>query len=114
MKSAVAFKRNAFRLSPLIVALLCAPLALSAATVKDASWGKDPAGNPVELYTVTTPHAEVKLSTYGARIVSIRVPNREGTMGNVVLGFDSVDGYFSGRSSAMGATIGRFANRIAG
>lgn len=96
------------------IALLCAPLALAAATVTDEPWGKTPSGDAVSLYTITAPHAEVKLSTYGARIVSIRVPNAQGAMGDVVLGFDSVDGYLTGRTSVMGATVGRFANRIAG
>lgn len=80
----------------------------------EAPWGKTTAGTSIELYTIAAPHAEVKIATYGARIVSIRVADRQGNLGNVVLGFDSVDGYFNGRTSAMGATIGRFANRIAG
>jgi aldose 1-epimerase len=98
----------------LAAAILFVPLALSAATVTEAAWGNGAAGDPVALYTITSPHAEVKISTYGARIVSLRVPNAQGKLGNVVLGFDSVDGYLSGRTSAMGSTIGRFANRIAG
>ncbi len=88
--------------------------ALAATSVTQAAWGKDSAGEAVDLYTVTSPQAEVKISTYGARIVSLRVPDRQGKMGNVVLGFDSVEGYLTPRGSAMGATIGRYANRIAG
>lgn len=94
--------------------LLSAPFAFAAATVTHASWGKDSAGNPVELYTIALSHAEAKISTYGARIVSIRVPDRNGKMANVVIGYDSVEAYFNGRTSVIGATVGRYANRIAG
>jgi aldose 1-epimerase len=109
-----SIKRTSLRTLPLTAALLSAPLLLSAASVMQAPWGKTVAGDPVVLYTITSLHSEVKISTYGARIVSIRVPDRQRKLGDVVLGFDSVDGYFSGRTSVMGATIGRFANRIAG
>jgi aldose 1-epimerase len=109
-----ANKGGFFRTLALTAALVFAPLAVSAATVTEAPWGKTAAGDPVALYTITARRAEVKISTYGARIVSVRVPDRQGNLGNVVVGFDSVDGYFSGRTSVTGATIGRFANRIAG
>jgi aldose 1-epimerase len=88
--------------------------AMHAVTVTSQPWGKDPAGNAVDLYTLKDANAEVQLTTYGARIVSIRVPDRTGQMSNVVLGSDNVDGYTAGRNPYMGATIGRFANRIAG
>ena len=89
----------------------CIQPAVSAATVTHAAWGQDAAGAPVELYTIASAKAEVKVTTYGARIVSIRVPNRKGEMGDVVLGHDSVQGYMNG-GAVMGATIGRYANRI--
>ena len=96
------------------LAWLLAPIGLSAATVTSAPWGKDSAGDPVDLYTITLPHAEVKVTTYGARIVSISVPDRDGKIASVVIGYDSVDGYLNGRTSIMGSTVGRYANRIAG
>ena len=83
-------------------------------TVTRTSWGKDANGTPVELFTITAPNIEVKLATYGARIVSIRVPNRTGQMSNVLVGPDSLAGFLENRTSVMGATIGRYANRIAG
>ena len=94
--------------------LLLMPLASNAATVTSAPWGKDSSGNAVDLYTITAPNAEVKVTTYGARIVSVRVPDRQGDMGDVVIGYDSVDQYLNGFASVMGATVGRYANRIAG
>ncbi|SEM30619.1 aldose 1-epimerase [bacterium A37T11] len=54
----------------------------------------------------------VVLTNYGASLVSAVVPDRTGLLGNVVLGFDSLDGYLDD-TCYVGATIGRFANRIA-
>jgi len=82
--------------------------------VTQTSWGKDANGTSVELFTITAPNIEVELATYGARIVSIRVPNRMGQMSNVLVGPDSLAGFLENRTSVMGATIGRYANRIAG
>jgi aldose 1-epimerase len=88
--------------------------ALHAVTVTGEPWGTDRAGNAVELYTLKDVNAEVQLTTYGARIVSIRVPDRTGQMSSVVLGSATLNDYLGGRIPFVGATIGRFANRIAG
>jgi len=55
---------------------------------------------------------EVALTNYGARIVSLLVPNKAGTPVDVVLGFKSIADYLSADEIYHGATIGRFANRI--
>jgi aldose 1-epimerase len=97
------------------ILFFCAQILLATAdTLTRTSWGKDASGADVDLYTITSANAEVKLSTYGARIVSIRVPNREGKLANIIVGRDTLEGYLDDRSSIMGATVGRFANRIAG
>ena len=100
-----------FGLRLAIASLLCVP-SIQAATVSHAPWGKDASGAEVELYTIATKNAEAKITTYGAHIVSLRVPNRKGEMGNVVLGRDNLQFYMSGMGAFMGATIGRYANRI--
>lgn len=56
---------------------------------------------------------KVALTDYGARIVSILVPDRSGKKVDVVLGFDHIDKYVNANECYHGATIGRFANRIA-
>jgi aldose 1-epimerase len=94
--------------------VLLLPLASRGATVTRTSWGKDVSGTSVDLFTITGTHIEVKVASYGARIVSIRVPDRQGQMTNVIVGPDSLEGFLENRSSVMGATIGRYANRIAG
>lgn len=72
-----------------------------------------PDGTPIELFTFTNAHGvEIRAITYGAIIVSVRVPDRRGTLGDIVLGFDTLDGYLT-RSRYFGAVVGRCANRIA-
>src|SRR5687768_9881032 len=55
---------------------------------------------------------EVRAITYGAIITSIKTPDRNGAMGDIVLGFNSLDGYL-GDHPYFGAIIGRYGNRIA-
>ena len=74
-------------------------------------------GTPVEIYSLSDGAVEARISTYGGVVVSLKVPDRPGKAGEVVLGFDDPDGYirnFNGKSDAFfGALIGRYANRIA-
>ena len=57
---------------------------------------------------------EVRLASYGARITSIKVPDRNGAMADVVLGFNTVEPYRSSvKKPYLGATLGRYAGRIA-
>lgn len=104
------------------------PLAVAALTI--SSCGSKPASDvtlsglnpadfktevnnqPVDLYTLTNKAGmEVALTNFGARIVSIMVPDKEGTMRDVVLGFDNANDYVNVPSD-FGAAIGRYANRI--
>ncbi|XP_076393396.1 galactose mutarotase isoform X2 [Megachile rotundata] len=65
----------------------------------------------VRRYTMTNRHrASVQLISWGAGIQSIKVPNRFGILGDVVLGFDDMSGYLEHRY--MGSIIGRVVNRI--
>src|SRR5216683_5755481 len=82
-------------------------------SVQKSAFGKTPEGTEVELYTLTNQKGIVaKVITYGAILTELRVPDRHGKVGNVVLGFDSQDQYVKG-SPFFGATTGRVANRIA-
>ena len=97
--------------------LLAIPISLFAGTVTHVSWGKGPAGEPVELYTITLDKTELKITDYGARIVSMRVPNRDGELGNVIVGPDLLDGFLTDRYAPNGAATYNWphtANRIAG
>jgi len=67
---------------------------------------------PVKLYTLKNESGmEVCITNFGARIVSIMVPDKNGKMTDVVLGFDNIEDYINVPSD-FGATIGRYANRI--
>jgi aldose 1-epimerase len=71
------------------------------------------AGAEVYLYTLTNDLGlEVAIATYGGAIISLKVPDRSGTLGDIVLGFDSLDEYVS-NPLYFGGLIGRYANRIA-
>jgi aldose 1-epimerase len=71
-------------------------------------------GKPVDLYTLRNAAGmQVSVTNYGAKIEQILVPDRRGVLGDVVLGYDSIDGVIGGQPS-MNAFIGRYANRIAG
>ena len=71
-------------------------------------------GKQVDLFTLkNSAGMTVQLTNYGGKVVSILVPDKNGALGDVCLGYESAQGYFEG-SASLGATIGRYANRIAG
>src|SRR5215467_2047658 len=62
--------------------------------ISSEPWGKTGAGEAVELYTLTNAKgAEARIATYGGIVVSLKVPDKTGQIGDIVLGFDSLDGY---------------------
>ena len=71
-------------------------------------------GKATALYTLKNANGmEVCVTNFGGRIVSVMVPDKDGNMVDVVLGFDNIQDYFN-KPSDFGASIGRYANRIAG
>lgn len=78
----------------------------------EAPFGKLPSGEATTLYTLTNANGVVvKVTNFGGVITSINVPDKNGKLGDVVLGFDNVDGYLKNKSF-FGAVIGRYGNRI--
>ena len=76
-------------------------------------WGKTPCGKEINLYTLTNSKgAYVKLSDIGAGVVSVVVPDKDGNMADVALGYPVPESYF-GDGPCSGKIPGRFANRIA-
>lgn len=70
-------------------------------------------GKPVDLFTLRNAKGtEVKISNYGGIVTSFKVPDRNGNMGDVVLGYDNLSDYVK-NSPYFGALIGRYGNRIA-
>ncbi|HEY1657011.1 MAG TPA: aldose epimerase family protein [Candidatus Sulfotelmatobacter sp.] len=97
--------------------MLCSVVMEAKTKVTSESWGKMPDGTAVEIYTLSAGVYEAQIATYGGVLVSFKAPDRNGKVGDVVLGFDGLDGYvanFNGSADAFfGAIIGRYANRLA-
>jgi aldose 1-epimerase len=89
------------------------PISLEAKTqVTKAPFGQTPDGTPVEIYTLKDGTIEARIMTYGAIVVSLRVPDRDGKTADVVLGHDTLQGY-EPNPPYFGAIVGRYGNRIA-
>ncbi|MCR5887579.1 galactose mutarotase [Hymenobacter sp. J193] len=89
----------------------------SAAVPASASFGKTTDGTEVKLYTLTNAHGlKATITNYGGTLTSLLVPDKDGKLGDVVLGFDDVSGYqspaFRKSNPYFGALIGRYGNRI--
>lgn len=102
----------------LAAALLVQPLIFLAvscrteAGITETDFGKLSTGESTTLYTVVNPSgASMQLLDYGARIVSIRVPDRDGKLGDVVVGFGDLEN-FEHKDRFIGPVIGRYGNRI--
>ncbi|MFL1504983.1 aldose epimerase family protein [Pseudomonas sp. O64] len=77
-------------------------------------FGKTNDGTAVEQYILRNSHGmQATVITYGGVLQSLKVPDKNGKVDDVVLGFDDVQGY-QGGTAFFGATIGRFGNRLAG
>ena len=84
-----------------------------ALSVSAAPFGVLPDGSPVTAYTLANRHGmHVKVLDFGAIISELHVPDRDGVLADVVLGFDRIEPYLA-NSAFLGALIGRFGNRIA-
>jgi aldose 1-epimerase len=111
--------KNIFLHLLLLALFVCAAFGQEATPSKNKlqvhkeAFGKTGDGRPVDLYTLTNSKGmEVRAMTYGGIIVSIRVPDKNGTFGDVVLGHESLDGYLV-NPPYFGVIVGRYANRIA-
>ena len=69
-------------------------------------------GKNVEIYTLTNPNnVELKITTYGGIVTSFKLPDKNGILTDVVLGYDNLDGYIK-NSPYFGSIVGRYGNRI--
>ncbi len=83
------------------------------AKISREAFHRDVGGRTVDLYTLTNGSGvTVTVTNQGAKIVQLLVPDRNGQLGDVVLGYETLDRYLTGRQT-FGAVVGRFANRIA-
>jgi len=87
--------------------------ATKSGSITKSSFGKTPDGELVDLYLLKNKNGvEVAITTYGGAVVSLKVPDRNGKLGDVVLGYNSLEGYENDKAY-LGAIVGRYANRIA-
>jgi len=70
-------------------------------------------GKPSNLYVLKNSNIVAAITNYGARVVSLLVPDKNGKMTDVVVGFDNVNDYTQGSDTYFGAIVGRYGNRIA-
>lgn len=106
--------RRSFLMLPALLATAAAAGQAQGPTVSSAPFGRLPDGTTVTRFSLENGHGmRVRAMSYGAIIQEIMVPDRSGTPGDVVLGFDSLAGYLHD-SPYFGALVGRYANRIAG
>jgi aldose 1-epimerase len=92
--------------------ITCVSNAKEKTMIEKKSFGKLSDGREVTSYTlVNASGSQAKIIDYGATVVSLSVPDRNGKTENVVLGYDSVQGYVNG-TTFFGAIVGRYGNRI--
>jgi aldose 1-epimerase len=85
----------------------------TAVGVKEKLFGRIPDGRKVTLYELKNAKGlRAGIINYGIILVSLEVPDRDGNLGDVALGFDDMDSYIN-RNPLFGAVVGRYANRIA-
>ncbi len=96
------------------LSLLASLLPAQSTSIPAKSWGKVD-GKPVSLYTLKNSSGmEVTITNYGGTVTQVLVPDRNKKIGDVVLGFDNIEGYTAKVNTGyFGALIGRYANRIA-
>ena len=103
-----------------VAAVVCLPGNARAAgstpilNVQQTAYGTTADGTQVDLFTLTNRHGlAAKVITYGATLIAVEVPDRNGHRDNVTLYLDSLEDYLAGHP-LFGSVVGRYANRIAG
>ena len=96
-----------------ILFLMTSAVVAQQTTVTHAPFGKLAHQGTAEIFTITSPDVEMRVTSYGARVVSLATKDRDGKMGGIVLGYDNVDDYVKDTTTYFGSVPGRYANRIA-
>lgn len=101
----------------IVVAILgcafCATFVEAKTDVTKQPFGNMPDGTPIEIFTLSDGKVEARIMNFGGIIVSLKTPDRNGKMEDIVLGFDTAEEYVANSHNYYGAVIGRYANRIA-
>jgi aldose 1-epimerase len=106
-------KSMKFAFLTLAALLLALSATLFAQTkVTKAEFGKLPDGSAVDVYTLADATLNIRVITFGAHIISVKAPDRDGKVADVVLGYNDLAGYLKDNSTYMGSVVGRYGNRI--
>lgn len=108
-------KKNVLYLLAIFLVIICSCQSNkeAGAGIEKKLFGKLNDGTEVYEFTLTNPGGmRVSIINYGAIVISIEVPDRSGKLGDVILGYDNLDGYVND-NSYQGAIVGRYGNRIA-
>lgn len=101
------------RATLVLLSLLAPPAWAQRARIDVAPFGVQPSGDSVHVFTLTNARdVELRATDYGGIVLSLRTPDRNGTLGDIVLGYDDLAGYLRD-TPYFGALVGRYANRIA-
>ena len=104
-------------LSALLVFAATSGVAEAKTEVSKRSGGKLPDGSAVDIYTLKDEKIELEVMNYGGFMLSLKVPDKNGKMEDVLLGFDDPAGYYENNHSKSASffcpLVGRYANRIA-
>lgn len=80
-------------------------------SVKKELFGQTKDGKPIQIYTIDNGTISARVTDYGANLINLMVPDRNGTIQDIILGFDDAEGYFD-NDCFFGALVGPIANRI--
>ena len=95
-----------------VVIISCDSYAKEKTMIEKKSFGVIADGREALLYTLTNASgSQVKITNFGAAVVALIVPDKNGKLGDVVLGYDSLQGYMHG-TTFFGSIVGRYGNRI--
>ena len=92
----------------------CAKKSVEIQLIPEQNFEKTIDNKQVGLFTLKNKNGIVtQITNYGGRVVNLWVPDKDGNMGDIVLGYESIDGYLKAKEIYFGALIGRYGNRIA-
>src|SRR5579875_3256699 len=84
----------------------------SAVTITSRPWGIAPDGSAAQSFTLRNDTLQLEVLSFGARVASLLVPDRDGNQADIVLGHAALQPYVD-ETAFLGCTVGRYANRIA-
>jgi aldose 1-epimerase len=105
--------KNIFFASLLLIAAPFTSQIGAQTTVTKAPFGKLPDGSAVDVYTLADSRLNIRIITFGAHVISVKAPDASGNVADVVLGYNTLDGYLADNKTYMGSVVGRYGNRIA-